>query len=117
MLPRPFLVDSIESDCNNSDMAAYLLASYTVDNEEGYAPYVGAVVPVLMAHGAEILVADASPEVREGEPHEHQVVIRFPSKEAANAFYDSAEYQAVIHHRTDNSRGTLVICDELVMPG
>jgi uncharacterized protein (DUF1330 family) len=44
------------------------------------------------------------------------VVLRFPSKEAAQGWYDSPEYQAVVHLRTDNSRGTLVICDEFVMP-
>jgi len=38
------------------------------------------------------------------------------SKEAANAFYDSEEYQRVLHYRTDNSTGWLVMCDELTPP-
>ena len=53
----------------------------------------------------ELLVADIHPDVREGAPFETMVVIRFPSTETARAFYDSEEYQRVIHHRTDNSEG------------
>jgi uncharacterized protein (DUF1330 family) len=97
-------------------MAAYVIASYTVTNQEGFAPYTRAVVPSLRAHGAEVLVAGPSADVREGEPGQHTVVLRFPSKEAAQAWYDSEEYQAVINLRTDNRRGTLVICDEFVRP-
>ena len=28
-----------------------------------------------------------------------------------------AEYQKIIHHRTDNTEGTMVFADEFVMPG
>ena len=44
------------------------------------------------------------------------VVIRFPSTETARAFYDSEEYQRVIHHRTDNSEGWLIISDGFQPP-
>ena len=97
-------------------MAAYVIVSYTVTDQEGYALYIPAVGPTLRAHGAEILVAGAGGDVREGDPGDHTVVLRFASKEAAQGWYDSPEYQAVIHLRTDNSRGTLVICDEFVRP-
>lgn len=97
-------------------MAEYVIASYTVTDEEGFAPYAHAVFPTLLAHGAEVLVAGTSGDVREGEPGEHTVVLRFPSKEAAHRWYDSEEYQAVAPLRTDNSHGMLVICDEFVMP-
>jgi uncharacterized protein (DUF1330 family) len=97
-------------------MAGYVIASYTVTDAEGFAPYTRAVFPTLLAHGAEILVAGAGGDVREGEPGEHTVVLRFPSKEAAHGWYDSKEYQAIAHLRTDNSHGTFVICDEFVIP-
>ena len=41
---------------------------------------------------------------------------KFDSKEAARAWYESPEYQKIIHIRTDNSEGILVIADEFVMP-
>ena len=98
-------------------MAAYVIVSYTVTDQEGYASYIPAVGPILRAHGAEVLVAGAGGDVREGDPPDQTVVLRFASKEAAQGWYDSPEYQAVVHLRTDNSRGTLVICDEFVRPG
>jgi uncharacterized protein (DUF1330 family) len=98
-------------------MPAYVIASYIVTDPEAFAAYGPAVFPTLRAHGAEALVAGPSGDVREGEPGVHTVVLRFASKEAAQGWYDSPEYQAIIHLRTDNSRGSLVICDEFVRPG
>jgi uncharacterized protein (DUF1330 family) len=40
-------------------------------------------------------VAGPSGDVREGEPGVHTVVLRFASKEAAQGWYDSPEYQAI----------------------
>ncbi len=98
-------------------MSAYFVASYTVTNEAGYEPYVPAVLPTLMASGAEVLVADYDSEVIEGEPHTITVVLRFESKAAAHGWYGSAEYQAIKHHRLDHSDGTAVLVNEFVMPG
>lgn len=98
-------------------MSAYMISSYTVTgSEEEFALYREAGLPILQSYGAEILVADENAQAREGEPGQHTVVVKFPSLEAANAFYDSEEYQRVLHYRTDNSHGWLVMCPELSMP-
>ena len=44
------------------------------------------------------------------------VVLRFESKEAARAWYDSDAYQAIKHHRTENTEGSVVLCDGFGMP-
>ena len=67
--------------------------------------------------GGEILVAVPCSEAVEGEPGSVTVVLKFPPKDAMRAWYDSTEYQEIIHHRTDNTEGTLVFADEFVMPG
>lgn len=97
-------------------MAAYLVANYRITNSEAYGAYPRAVVPTLAAHGAEILVADYKTEVVEGQASSVTVVIRFPSKGAARAWYDSPEYQEIVHSRTDNSEGVLVFADAFAMP-
>lgn len=97
-------------------MAAYLIANYQITNPEAYAAYPPAVVPTLMAHGAEVLVADYDSEFIEGEARSVSVVLKFPSKEAARAWYESEEYQAIMHHRKDNSEGYLLFADEFRMP-
>ena len=97
-------------------MAAYLIASYRVTNPEGYQAYPPAVLPVLDQHGAELLVADFNSEALEGEPSPVTVVVRFPSKAAARAWYQSPEYQDIAHLRTDNTQGTLVFTDAFAPP-
>ena len=98
-------------------MAGYLIANYNITNPEGYQAYITAVGPTILAHQGEILVAGEGSEAVEGEPGAVTVVLKFPSKEALRAWYDSPEYQEIIHLRTDNTEGALVFADEFVMPG
>ena len=74
------------------------------------------IIPTLAAHGAEILVADYGSEVVEGKPASVTIVVKFSSKEAARAWYDSPEYQAIVRVRTDNTEGFLILADGFVMP-
>ena len=97
-------------------MAGYFIANYKITNPEGYEAYVPAIMPTLNAHGAEVLVADYESESIEGDPASVTVVLRFSSKEAARAWYDSPEYQGSVHLRTDNTEGFAVLADEFVMP-
>ena len=97
-------------------MAGYLIANYNITNPEGYQAYIAAVGPTIVAHSGEILVAGPGSEAVEGEPGSVTVVLKFPSKDALRAWYDSPEYQEIIHLRTDNTEGALVFADEFVMP-
>lgn len=97
-------------------MAAYLIANYRITNPETYEAYPPAAIPTLSAHDVEVLVADYDSEPIEGNPSSVTVVLKFASKEAARAWYDSPEYQDVVHLRTDNSEGFIVLADEFVMP-
>ena len=45
------------------------------------------------------------------------VILRFPSKDAAHAWYTSEEYAKIKHLRTDNTEGIVTISDEFMMPG
>ena len=97
-------------------MAAYVIVNYNVTHAEAYEAYVPAVMPTLKAYGAEVLVADSESEVLEGEPGSKTVILKFESKEAARKWYESPEYQKVIALRLDNSEGTAVLVNELIMP-
>ena len=97
-------------------MAGYLIANYTITNPEGYQAYIAAVGSTIFSHDGEILVAGEGSEAVEGEPGPVTVVLKFPSKDALRTWYDSPEYQEIIHLRTDNTEGSLVFADEFVMP-
>ena len=98
-------------------MSGYLITSYKITNPEAYKAYTAAVAPTIFAHGGEILVAGPGSEAVEGTPEPVTVVLRFPSKDALRGWYDSPEYQAIIHHRLDNTEGSMVFADEFTMPG
>ncbi len=98
-------------------MAGYLIANYRIENPEAYQAYIAAVGPTIAAHGGEVLVAGEGSEQVEGDPQPVTVVLKFPSKAAVRAWYDSPEYQKIINLRTDNTEGSVVFADEFVMPG
>jgi uncharacterized protein (DUF1330 family) len=92
-------------------MAGYFIANYTITNQAEYKQYVAAVGPSLEAHGAERVVVDRDCERLEGSAGQVTVVLRFATKAAAKAWYESPEYQAVRHLRTDNTEGIGVIAE------
>lgn len=92
-------------------MPAYLIANYTITDAEGYAPYPPAVAPTLEPFGGSLLVADFASERVEGEPAAVSIVVSFPDKEKARAWYDSDAYAAVRDLRIANTDGFLLIAD------
>ena len=93
-----------------------MVFNYTVTNQEGYAEYLKVVRPTLDSGSAELLVADSQSETKEGSPRNVTIVLRFESKDAASAWYESEEYQAIKHLRTSNSEGVAVLCDGFARP-
>jgi uncharacterized protein (DUF1330 family) len=92
-------------------MAGYFIANYTITNRSEYDEYISAVGPILQAHGAESIVVDRDSELLEGAAGHVTVVLRFTTKAAARDWYDSPEYQAIAHLRTDNTEGVAVIAE------
>ena len=92
-------------------MAGYFVANYTITDQALYSEYLAAVGSILQAHGSESVVIDRASELLEGAAGQVTVVLRFPTKAAARAWYDSPEYQAIVHLRTDNTEGVAVITE------
>ncbi len=97
-------------------MTAYVVASFTVTDPTEYDAYRPAVLPTFLAHGCRILAADYASQAIEGQPNPVTVILEFASKAAASAWYESPEYQAIKHLRTDNSEGTVVLVDQWMPP-
>jgi uncharacterized protein (DUF1330 family) len=92
-------------------MAGYFVANYTITNQAEYKEYLASVGPSLKAHGAENIVVDRDSEPLEGSAGQVTVVLRFATKAAARAWYESPEYRAIRHLRTDNTEGVGVIAE------
>lgn len=83
-------------------MSAYIIVSYDIVDPQGYEGYIPGVGPLLGKHGAEVLVADFGAKALEGDAHGVYVVLRFPSEEAALAWYNDPEYEPVKKIRFDS---------------
>ena len=71
----------------------YVVAQITVTDPETYPTYVAMVQPIIEKFGGEFLVRGGRSESFEGvPPGDRNVVIRFPSYEAAEAWYHSEDY-------------------------
>lgn len=98
-------------------MAAYFIAQYVVNDPDLYREYQAGAGPTIAASGAELVAFDVAAETVEGEPPGPQtVVIKFESTEAAKAWYNSDEYQAVVGKRLAATNGFAVI-SQTMNPG
>jgi uncharacterized protein (DUF1330 family) len=91
-------------------MAAYFIAQYVVNDPALYGEYAQAAMPSIAKHGGELLVFDAASQTVEGEPPGPQtVILKFESVEKARAWYESADYQAIVGKRLKATNGHAVI--------
>ena len=83
-----------------------------IDDWDGYDRYRREVMPSLEAFGAKFLVRGGAFTTVEGDmPFERIAVLEFPSREAAEAWYHSDAYQAVLPLRLASARCQLVMVD------
>lgn len=115
------LAIALPAQAQDADTPVYLLAKLEVESLETYLNDYGfPVTPMLLAAGAEILVATPEVQKLEGSYSSNwTVVVRFPSQEAAEGWYNSIEYQAMIPVRqslTNTDVSSMVLAPQFVMP-
>jgi uncharacterized protein (DUF1330 family) len=95
-------------------MSVYVIAQGRIEDRKMLDEYVGKALPTIIAAGGKVLGFDEAPEIIEGEiAHPRTVILEFESKQAFRAWYDSADYQAVISLRTQSTPGTLIVANGL----
>jgi uncharacterized protein (DUF1330 family) len=100
------------------DRPAYLLVQGKVTDREGFKAYSAALPPIYRKYGGEYLALVPGPlvEVVEGNAEERSIVLaRFPSRDAARAFWDSPEYAAARQLR--EGKGTFFVTILGGLPG
>ena len=98
-------------------MSVYVIACYDVVDPKDYEGYVPGVVPLLHKHGAEILAADYQAEALEGHAAGVNVVLKFPSEEAARNWYNDPDYTPVMQIRLNSTKnGSIVMLKEFKPP-
>jgi uncharacterized protein (DUF1330 family) len=91
----------------------YWIARVDVKDPEAYKLYVAGAGPAFEKHGGRFLARGGAHHPMEGPARARNVIIEFPSVEAARACWNSPEYQAARQHRLPASEAELVIVEGL----
>lgn len=90
---------------------AYWIARIDVRDHERYKDYVSTAKPAFERYGARFLARGGAFEVLEAPARSRNVVIEFPSMQAALDCYNSEEYQAAKAIRITVAEGEMVLVE------
>lgn len=90
---------------------AYWIARVDVHDPERYADYVSLAGPAFARFGARILARGGAATPLEGASRARNVVIEFPSVQAALDCYDSEEYQAAKAARAGIADAEMIVVE------
>ena len=89
----------------------YWIAHVTVTDPDQYKHYVTATPEAFKKYGATFLARGGTFQQMEGEPRPRNVVIEFPSLQAAIDCYNSPEYQAAKAKRAGAGIAEIVLVE------
>ena len=89
----------------------YWIARVEVRDPERYKDYVSTAKPAFERFGAKFLARGGEYHVMEGSSRPRNVVIEFPSVQAARDCYDSPEYQAAKRIRQEVADADMLIVE------
>ena len=88
------------------------MRAYVVDEQEKMQKYGGVAGPSVVNHGGELVCRGPSEALVGENPHQLMVVLKFPSKQAAQDWYNSDEYQAIVPTRNAAMDAVFVLAGE-----
>jgi uncharacterized protein (DUF1330 family) len=93
---------------------AYCIVYEIVNESTGFEEYRRQVLPTIEAHGGRFLVRGGNFIALEGDmPYQRIAMLEFPSREAAEAWYHSPEYQRILPLRTRTTQSQFILVDGL----
>jgi uncharacterized protein (DUF1330 family) len=97
-------------------MTTYLINHLRIPNGVPNAEaleYLENVEATFLPYGGKWLALDAPVKALEGGWPGSVVLMEFPDMDTAEKWYNSAEYQAILHLRTDNTIDDLILVDQV----
>lgn len=93
-------------------MAAYLIVRVNVTDMTQYQEYMKLTPAIVEAHGGKFIARGGDVLTLEGPDETRRVVLlEFPTKQDAEAFYKSDAYQAAIAVRKDAAEAEFIVVD------
>ena len=94
-------------------MPAYVLSTMTIHDPETYKKYTDVTPPIVKRHGGKFLTRGDPVTTAEGEKFAGRlVIIAFPTRAAAEAWYNDPDYQAASKFRRAASTNARLIIQE-----
>lgn len=94
-------------------MPAYVLSTMIVHDPAIYRRYTDVTPPIVKRHGGKFLTRGDPVTTAEGAPfNERLVIIEFPTRAHAEAFYADPDYQAASKHRRAAAANCRLIIQE-----
>jgi uncharacterized protein (DUF1330 family) len=95
-------------------MSVYIVSRLNITNAEMMLEYQRSVVPVVQAFGGKYLVRGSEVEALEGSwDHQRMVILEFPTREAALAWYHSAEYAPLKEKRQASGNAVILLANSV----
>lgn len=95
-------------------MTVYLIANLNIDDRARYGEYEAGFLEIFNRYDGTLLAVDENQDVLEGDyAFTRTVLISFPSREQARAWYESEAYQALAAHRWASSSGSAILIEGL----
>ncbi|MEL7253847.1 MAG: DUF1330 domain-containing protein [Pseudomonadota bacterium] len=92
-------------------MSAYVIARITVTAPEDYQMYASQTVASAEKAGGTFLVKGGDQTRLEGDVPDRHVIIRFDTRDAALAWYQSEDYQRILPIALSSSERDIVVVD------
>ncbi len=92
-------------------MAGYWVVKVRVSDAESYGEYAKLATAAVANHGGRFIVRGQPAVTKEGEDFPRNVVIEFPSRAAAEAFYNDPAYEPVRAIRWAAAESELILVD------
>lgn len=93
-------------------MTAFVVVHATVKNAEKLAEYSGIAAPTVASFGGEFVSRGPSEVLSGNHSHGVMVVLKFPDRATAKAWYNSPAYQAAIPARTEGMDSVFILGGE-----
>lgn len=92
-------------------MPAYIIARIEVTDPEDYATYARQTVALAEAHGGRFLVKGGARTQLEGNGPDRHVIVEFPDRQSALAWYNSDAYRRILPIALSSSIRDIVVVD------
>ncbi len=94
-------------------MSAYVIVHATIKDPEKVKEYAAIAGPTVAAAGGEFVSAGQVADVLAGQHgYDKAIVIKFPDKETAQAWYKSDEYQAAVPIRAQAMDAVFILAED-----